>query len=238
MNLTAITKLRHDWEDASRSTRAQTLLVELAAREPDVAAFGAATLPELVVTAELPAGQSAIESWRITAALLRQFHLDQLVGLGLLVRLSPGLIAMAGSFGWGRDAPWADIDAFACDLVRSAWEVLHSLGGSTIAYPERTVLRKIYHQLHAQRRAAHRRASYEELAGERTVEFADPYPISVLEELAFALSTRREVRPQDLQLIYRHRVLGLTFPELAAASGVSVRALEQRSSRAEAALCA
>jgi DNA-directed RNA polymerase specialized sigma24 family protein len=238
MNLTAITELRRDWERTSHSTRAQTLLFELAAREPDIAAFGAKTLPELVVTGELPAEQSTIESWRITAALLRQFHLDQLVGLSLIVRLSPGLIAMARSFGWGRDAPWADVDAFACDLVHSTWEVLHSLGGSTIAYPERTILRRIYHQLHAQRRAVHRRYAYEELAGEWTIEFADPHPVSVLEELAFALSTKRKMRRQDLQLIYRHRVLGLTFPELAAASGVSVRALEQRSSRAEAALCA
>jgi hypothetical protein len=237
MNLTAITNIRRDWERSSRLPRAQTLLLELASREPDIAALSASTLQEAMVSSgftPLP----GVETWRITAALLRQFQLDQLVGLGLIVRLSPGLIAMAGSFGWGRDAPWGDVDAFSCDLVRSAWEVLHHLGGRTIAYPERTILRRTYDQLHRQRRSAQYRASYEELAGERTIEYADPHPISVLDELAFALSKKHEVRKQDLQLIYRHRVLGLTFPELAAASGTSVRALEQRSHRAEAALCA
>ena len=238
MNLSAITNIRHDWERTSRSSRAHTLLLELAAREPDIAAFGASTLAELVVTARSPGERPAIESWRITAALLRQFHLDELVGLGLIVRLSPGLIAMAGSFGWGRDAPWVDVDAFACDLVRSTWEVLHGLAGSTVAYPERTIFRLTYHQLHLQRAAVRRRATYEELIGERTIEHFDPHPISALDELAFVLRTHRDMRLQDLQLIYRHRVLGLTFPELAAASGASVRALEQRSSRAEAALCA
>ena len=182
------------------------------------------------------AGRRVVEDHR---PLVRQFHRDELVGLALLVRLTPGLLAVARSLEWGRTPPWCDAEALAADVVSTAWEVLARCAGTTMAYPERTLLRTIRRQLEAQRGAARRRSTHEEPAGERATEFSDPNPIPVLDELALALRLHQPQLPlQDLQLIYRHRVLGLSFPELAAACGKSVGALEQRSFRAEATLCA
>ena len=238
MDIHAITQLRREWEYDSRSRRAQILLEKLTALEPDLAAVGAGSLSELYATAQSRGSGCHLEPWRLTAALLRQFELNDLVGVGLLANLRPGMLMVGRRLEWGKSAPWQDAQAFGCDLVETTWEVLGSLVGSTVAYPERTVLRLARQHLESQRSAARRRQS-REVPLQCDLDWIDPKPLPVLEELALALRVRRaEITPRDHDLIHAHRILGLTFPELAASMGASVEALEQRCHRAEAALCA
>lgn len=235
MDLSAITNLKNEWKRRSRSKHADAVFSRLVVNEPVLNGAGLRSL------ADLARSQQGLfeEPWEVTAALVRQFALDELVGLALLVRLSPGLLATAREFDWGRTPPWSSAEALAADVVSTGWEVLAQYGGTTLAYPERTILRTIRRRLGSQRSAARRRSLREQLAGGGADDFSDPAPIPVLDELALALRLHKSQVPRrDLQLIFDHRVLGLTFREIAAASGVSVSAIEQRSYRAESALCA
>jgi len=238
MDLPAITNLRREWMQISLSKRAGALLDDLLECEPHLQATGARTWAELVPCGS--AGQHRqVDPWKVTSALIRQFHRDQLIGLALLVRLTPGLLAIARSLDWGRTPPWNDPEALAADAVSTAWEILDRFAGETVAYPERTLLRAIRQQLTKQRTAARRRLTQEEPTGDKVAELRDPNPISVLDELAMALRLHQPRLPlRDLELIFQHRVLGLSFPELSVVLGESACAIGQRSCRAEAALCA
>jgi hypothetical protein len=239
MELSAITNLRREWEHASASPRSAVLLSILESREPDIAIVQACSLAALVTPLQDESVQAAKDPWRVTAALLRQFDLDELIGLGLVARLLPGLLAIGAYFEWGHGAPWYDPDVLASEMLCTTWETLHRLAGKSISYPERTVLRLTKRQLGRQRSVAHRRIMQEESLDERAPELSDPLPVSVLVELTSALRVHRsKVTEQDLWLIYQHRVLGFNLPELAAANGTSLRAMQQRSWRAEAAICA
>jgi len=238
MNLPAITNLRKEWEQISRTKRADALLADLLDSEPSLKATGARTWAEVLQGGAV--GQyRQVDSWHVTSALLRQFHRDQLVGLALLVRLTPGLLAIARSLDWGRTPPWSDADALAADAISTTWEVLDRLAGASISYPERTLLRAVRQRLTKQRTVARRHATREEPTGHKVADFCDPKPIPVLDELAMALRLHQPRLPlRDLELIFQHRVLGLSFPELSALTGESACAIGQRSCRAEAALCA
>ena len=236
MDLPAISNMHGEWKRRSRSKAADALFARLVSLEPDLARVGARSLADLID------GQQRLfdtEPWKVTSALIRQFPLDELVGLALLVRLSPGLLGVARALDWGRCPPWYDAEALSADVVSTAWEVLHHHGGTSLDYPERTILRAIRRRLESERAKSRQRSNCEQPAGDRTNDLCDPAPIPVLDELAMALRLHEPQLPlRDLELIFRHRVLGLTFREIAAVSDMSVSAIEQRSYRAEAALCA
>lgn len=198
-----------------------------------------------------------VEHWDLTSALIRQFHTSELVGLGLLNALLPGLVHVAHTLSWGRDGPWQDPEAFAADLLTTAWTVLETMGGSSVAYPERRVLDRVRRQLGHQREAAHRHAQRAwPISSQPSVRLARPglarypirdqvldceevHPISVLESLAIALERVGgvEIPREDAKLLFAHRVLGYSLAELAAQSGEKIAALKYRRRRAEAILC-
>lgn len=255
MELFAITAVRHEWAARSRGPGAVALFEHLARSEPDLALVGATSLAELFGALAGPAKGCPVARWDITNALIRQFHTDELVGLGLLSALVPGLIHVAATMQWGRGGPWGDTESFAGDLVATAWTVLAGLGGSTVTYPERRVLDRVRSQLGHQRAMARQReqrcsslsASYSperpshEWAGgpNRDLEPEDPQPLSVLETLTLALRRFEcsQVPREDLRLLFAHRVLGYSLSELAEHGGEKLAALRYRSRQVEALLC-
>ncbi len=216
------------------------VLLELLSREPDLAATGATSLPELLTHVTGPPPGAMVPHWRVTAALVRSLEVDELVALGILVALQPGLRAVARQLDWGRGGPWPGRESFGGDLVSTAWDVLASVGGTTLAFPERTVLRRVRQRLAWQRRTVRRRTERErpvpdvELAGSsdpdvpRRPGWRPSVPgdaavdvrlatLSVLDALSGALREARavELSRSDVAIVYAHRVLGYSLRDIA-----------------------
>ena len=258
MDIAAISSLRRDWALRSRRPRADKVFEALVAAEPDLAAVGARDLASLVRALSEPPLCCAVSHWQIASALLRQFELDRLVGLGLLSSLVPGLVRIGRSLDWGRGGPWDDVEAFACELLATAWSVLARMAGETVDYPERCALDRVRAALCDQRRTARRqqarlrcvslsspppgRPKARPGRGEEGAdwELEDPQPLSVLESLAMALGSigPTALSPGDVRLIFAHRVLGYSLREIADHIGEDKPdRLQHRSQIAERLLC-
>ena len=228
MDIAAITSLNTAWRAAATSRRATAVLDELLAREPVLRAIQPGSFSAIYAAAT--EGNSP---WLVTEALVRQFWLDELVGLGLLNHLRRGMVQLARRFDWGLDAPWNSTDVLGTEIVSRTWRALAGAGGTTVAFPERTILERVRKSLDEERRTDRRRRAYCATAT-RVEDAADPTPRPLLEELAFGLRhCAPELSRADRALLYAHRVAGFTFPEIAQAWGVQAATLQQRSHRAE-----
>lgn len=259
MELRAVAAVQREWAGRRSGAHAAALLGELCGREPSLAAVGAGSLAELVAAVRPPAEAGPavggpdrsrpVEGWEVASALVRQVRVDELVGLGLLDALVPGLVALGGKLDWGRGGPWDDVDGFGADLVTTTWLILDGAAGTTLCFPFRTILDRARKHLAAQREAARRRAGREQwhpliegesaAVGRHAALIIDRRPVSLLETLATALAGPGAslLAREDVRLLFRNRVLGYSLAELAADSGQSVAALRGRRHRAEAALC-
>jgi len=259
MELHAINALRPEWERRSRGPQAEALLRDLQAAEPDLRATGARTLRELFSYASGDLSSEAVARWDVTTALIRQFGASELVAVGLLAFFVRGLLTIATAFEWGRGL-WADRETFAVDLVSTTWTVLAEVGGTTLEYPENSVLDRVRCRLRHQRDGFRREEGrlthaarpgsgpYSSGGGDAFGEWdalvvdsvPDEHPISVLEELGRALGSlgQETVSRDDARLLFANRVMGYELSEIAAATGVKVEALKYRRRSAEAALLA
>lgn len=258
MAVGAFVGVTHEWAARARGGHAAVVLETLLAREVDLAATGVRSVPELLAHITDPPLGATVPHWRVTASLVRCFALDDLVGLTLLVALQPGLVAIGRQLDWGRGGPWTDSATFTADLVSTTWDVLASVAGSTVDYPERTVLRRVRQRLAWQRRAVRRRVERERPVAD--VELAggdDPHTprrpgwrpsvagetagdvrlttLPVLDALGAALREVRgaELAAGDVAIVYAHRVLGYSLREIAARSSMPTTTVRLRCQRAE-----
>lgn len=220
----------------ARSAHAKEVLVLLVEAEPDLARVGAASLIELFGALDRRGPAGGDSSGRIARALLRQFLSDELVGLGLLAALVPGLSTVGRALAWGKDGPWDGAEEFGAALVATAWTVLASFGGQSIDYAFRRVLQRVQRVLADERRAAQDERRRCGLLLDFDVE--DPSPISVLEELTIALRhlLGGEIPAENLRLLFANRVLGYSLTEVAAATGERMESLRYRRKHVEAVL--
>ena len=243
MHPQVINALRRDWQVKSRSAHAGLVLERLVRREPELAALGAVSLTELFESLSSSSANAAEKPWRITVALLRSFDLDELVGLGLLVALVPGMLNLGRRLDWGLGGPWDDAECFCAELLATTWQVLRDLAPAPPPYPERVLLSRVRARLAHERVAAKRRSLREveladgpELADTR-VEQSLSGVLGVLKDLA-----RGGLDADELRLVFLHGVAGYSMRELAARDGVDRKHLEYRrrmvNRRLEAVLCA
>jgi hypothetical protein len=261
MHAHAIASVRAEWLSRSRSPRAAAVFDRLVAAEEVLAGAGASSLHELFASLERAGGTAAAGAgqvgavggatphWEIVAALIRRFDTDELVGLGLVAALSPGLLKVARRLDWGQGGPWPDAQCFAADLVSETWLVLREAAGTTLAYPERTVIdrlrRRLAHRRSSFQQATQREAPSDDAALAETVDrqpgtWSEPRRGSTLESLAAALAgvDHPVLRREDVRLVFETRVLGYSIAELAQRGAGCRRTLELRRCRAEALLCA
>lgn len=251
MHADAISTLRAEWAARSRSAGADGLLARLTTAEPVLAALGAADLAGMFASLDRPR-PSGPKHWEVVTALIRQLDADELVGLGLVTALAPGLLSVARRLEWGRDGAWRDRHEFATDLVSETWLVLRDLAGTTVAYPERTVLDRVRRRM-AHQRARHQSASRREAPtqdatlaasldapAESAAAWSGPQRETTLDSLAAALRGAEgpALRRDDVRLVFETRVLGYSIAELAERGEGCRRTLEHRRGRAEALLCA
>jgi len=243
MSLHPIGLLRREWAVIARSPESAIALKSLAEVEGAVASLGAADLGDLVDALSARSGRlDPVSADRVVGAMVRSQHVDVLVARAVVQALVPGLLNVAERLGWGRGGPWVDAEAFASDLVTTAWEVIRHWAGRTREYMAAALLSavrcRLWRQAVAHRRELARleRRPVDELAHHVTTRGGR----STLEDLARSLEEAMDhaAGDSDTALVYAHRVLGYSLAELAQLTGRTRKQLEYRRDRAEGLLCA
>ena len=160
----------------------------------------------------------------------------------LVQALIPGLVSVAGKLRWGRGGDWQDGEEFFGELLSTTWLVLQEWSGQDRPYAVLDLLSaircRVRRQLFRSKDLVERCASI----GPDLVESASrtTRPETDLEELARLLIDlhREGMRPDDVQVLYAHHVLGYSIAELSALTGRDRRALYARRDRGQRRLCA
>ncbi len=184
------------------------------------------------------------EAARLVRVLLRAADADPFICRMLVQALLPGLVTVAGKLQWGRGGDWQDGEEFFGELLSTTWLVLQEWSGQDRPYAVLDLLSAIRCRL---RRQLFRSKDL----GGRSVPLAlDPDPGQVgtgstrpetdLEELTRILIDLHHegMRPDEVQVLYAHHVLGYSMAELAALSGRDRRTLYARRDRGQRRLCA
>ena len=182
------------------------------------------------------------EAARLIRILLREAEADPFLCRMLVQALIPGLVTVAGKLQWGRGGEWQDGEEFFGELLSTTWLVLQEWAGQDRPYAVLDLLSAIRCRL---RRQLFRSKD----VGGRSVplgpEFAEKGSGSTrketdLEELARLLIDLHHdgMRPDEVQVLYAHHVLGYSMAELATLTGRDRRALYARRDRGHRRLCA
>ena len=183
------------------------------------------------------------EAARLVRVLLREADADPFVCRMLVQALVPGLVTVAGKLRWGRGGEWQDGEEFFGELLSTTWLVLQEWSGQDRPYAVLDLLSAIRCRLRRQLfrskdlgRAIRRRSA----PTWRRRDPARPDAETDLEELARILIElhREGMRPDEVQVLYAHHVLGYSMAELAALTGRDRRALYARRDRGQRRLCA
>ena len=149
---------------------------------------------------------------------------------------------MAGKLRWGRGGEWEDGEEFFGELLSTTWLVLQEWSGQDRPYAVLDLLSaircRLRRQLFRSKELVERRVS----SGAELAESASraARPETDLEELARLLIELHHegMRPDDVQVLYAHHVLGYSMAELSALTGRDRRALYARRDRGQRRLCA
>ncbi len=180
------------------------------------------------------------EAARLVRVLLREADADPFICRMLVQVLVPGLVMVAGKLRWGRGGEWQDGEDFFAELVSTTWLVLREWSGQDRPYAALDLLSAIRCRL---RRQLFRS---KELGGRAALLAPDEAAAGAsrtetdLDELARTLIDlhRDGMRPEEVQILYAHHVMGYSMAELATLTGRDRRALYARRDRGLRRLCA
>jgi DNA-directed RNA polymerase specialized sigma24 family protein len=184
------------------------------------------------------------EAARLVRVLLREADADPFVCRMLVQALVPGLVTVAGKLRWGRGGEWQDGEEFFGELLATTWLVLQEWSGQDRPYAVLDLLSAIRCRV---RRQLFRSKDLDGRSAPLRPDLADAESISGssrwetdLEELARLLieEHREGMRPDEVQVLYAHHVLGYSIAELSALTGRDRRALYARRDRGRRRLCA
>jgi DNA-directed RNA polymerase specialized sigma24 family protein len=184
------------------------------------------------------------EAARLVRVLLREADADPFICRMLVQALVPGLVTVAGRLQWGRGGEWQDGEEFFGELVATTWLVLQEWSGQDRPYAVLDLLSAIRCRL---RRQLFRSKELDRRSTPLGPDLAEAESIagisrqeSDLEELARLLIDQHHegMRPDEVQVLYAHHVLGYSMAELSTLTGRDRRALYARRDRGQRRLCA
>ncbi|HEX4128278.1 MAG TPA: hypothetical protein VHX67_11910 [Acidimicrobiales bacterium] len=182
------------------------------------------------------------EAARLVRVLLREAGADPFLGRMLVQALVPGLVSVAGKLQWGRGGEWRDGEEFFGELVTTTWLVVQEWSGQDRPYAVGDLLSAIRCRV---RRQLFRSKELDSRSAEFGPDIVDrssgPFRRETdLEELARMLIELHGegMRPDEVQVLYAHHVLGYSMAELAVLTGRDRRALYARRDRGQRRLCA
>jgi hypothetical protein len=238
-----------EWRSIGRSRTAVRALQQVARRDPDLAALvlgesGPSPCPtpcDVLDHMRRASGRvQREEAARLVRVLLREADADPFICRMLVQVLVPGLVIVAGKLRWGRGGEWQDGEDFFAELVSTTWLVLREWSGQDRPYAALDLLSAIRCRL---RRQLFRS---KELGGRSALLAPDEAAAGAsrtetdLDELARTLIDlhRDGMRPEEVQILYAHHVMGYSMAELATLTGRDRRALYARRDRGLRRLCA
>ena len=184
------------------------------------------------------------EAARLVRVMLREADGDPFVSRMLVQALVPGLVAVAGKLQWGRGGDWQDGEEFFGELLSTTWLVLQEWAGQDRPYAVLDLLSaircRLRRQLFRAKDADGRSTSLTpELMEMGLAGLATTRHETDLEELARLLIELHGegMRPDEVEVLYAHHVLGYSIAELASLTGRDRRALYARRDRGQRRLC-
>ena len=247
-----ISQMAAEWQSIGRSPAAVRSLRDVARRDPGLSLLvhgpeeGDPLCPtpyDLVEHLRRASGRvQREEAARLIRVLLRESDADPFLCRVLVQALIPGLVSVAGKLRWGRGGDWQDGEEFFGELLSTTWLVLQEWSGQDRPYAVLDLLsaircrvrRQLFRSMDLVERYASIGPDLAESASRTT------RPETDLEELARLLIDlhREGMRPDDVQVLYAHHVLGYSIAELSALTGRDRRALYARRDRGQRRLCA
>jgi len=182
------------------------------------------------------------EAARLIRVLLREAEADPFLSRMLVQALIPGLVTVAGKLQWGRGGEWQDGEEFFGELLSTTWLVLQEWAGQDRPYAVLDLLSaircRLRRQLFRSKDVGGRSVSLGPEFGEK--DSRSNRQETDLEELARMLIDLHHegMRPDEVQVLYAHHVLGYSMAELATLTGRDRRALYARRDRGQRRLCA
>jgi hypothetical protein len=248
-----IEQLNSEWRTLGRSEGARRALCLLGERDPDVRRLvdGAGDqmagppacrdLWDLVEhMRQATGGRGREEAARLVRIMLREAPNDPLIVRCLIQALVPGLLTVAKRLRWGQGGEWEDGGEFFSETLSTTWMVLYEWSGQDRPYAVLDLLSAIRCRM---RRQLFRAKDLQQLQVPMTPGLTEPRAIhseTDLEVLTRTLIDLRQqgMRPEDIEVLYAHHVLGFSIAELASVTGRDRRALYARRDRGRRRLCA
>ncbi len=139
---------------------------------------------------------------RLVGAMVAHQDSDPMIGVAVVVTLTPGLKALARRMDWGSGGPWGGAEVFSGELMSTAWEVVADWSGRRQEFMVPAILtairKRLIRRTQAWRRETDRRTEWSMIAE------PEGSSESVIEELARVLENAAD------QMISRgRRVVGL-----------------------------
>jgi DNA-directed RNA polymerase specialized sigma24 family protein len=240
-----IDQMATEWSSIGRSATAARSLRDVAGRDPalSVLVLGSEESPpscptpcDVVEHMRRASGRvQREEAAQLIRVFLREAGGDPFISRMLVQALIPGLVTVAGKLQWGRGGEWEDGEEFFGELLSTTWLVLQEWAGQDRPYAVLDLLSAIRCRL---RRQLFRSKELDR----RTVEFGPDMREegsdssrreTDLEELARILIDLHGegMRPDEVQVLYAHHVLGYSIAELSTLTGRDRRALYARRDR-------
>jgi len=250
-----IDQMAAEWKSIGRSRMAVKSLRDVARHDPGLALLvlgpgpgaGPPSCPtpcDLIEHLRRARGRAQREeAARLIRVLLRQADADPFICRMLVQALVPGLVTVAGKLQWGRGGEWQDGEEFFGELLATTWLVLQEWSGQDRPYAVLDLLSAIRCRL---RRQLFRSKDLDSRSAPLGPDLADAESTSDstrretdLEELARLLIDQHRVgmRPDDVQVLYAHHVLGYSIAELSVLTGRDRRSLYARRDRGQRRLC-
>ena len=251
-----IDQMAAEWRSIGRSRTAVRSLREVAGRDPGLSllVLGPATGPDVGpppcptpcdVVDHMRRATGRVqreEAARLIRVLLREADADPFICRMLVQALVPGLVTVAGKLQWGRGGEWRDGEEFFGELLSTTWLVLQEWSGQDRPYAVLDLLSAIRCRL---RRQLFRSKELDGRSAPLGPDMAEKGSGSSrretdLEELTRILIDLHHegMRPDEVQVLYAHHVLGYSMAELSVMTGRDRRALYARRDRGQRRLCA
>jgi hypothetical protein len=249
-----IDQMEAEWKSIGRSPTAVRSLRDVAGRDPGLSLLvlgpergdGPPPCPtpfDLVEHMRRATGRVQREAAaRLVRILLREADTHPFISRMLVQALIPGLVTVAGKLQWGRGGEWEDGEEFFGELLSTTWLVLQEWSGQDRPYAVLDLLSAIRCRL---RRQLFRSKELESRSAPFGPDRVDKDSGSSgretdLEELARVLIELHGegMRPDEIQVLYAHHVLGYSIAELSNLTGRDRRALYARRDRGQRRLCA
>jgi hypothetical protein len=247
-----IDQMAAEWEALGRSRAAVRSLRTVARRDPGLSRLIVGTVDDpppcatpcdLVEHMRRATGRKQREeAAQFVRVMLREADADPFISRMLVQALVPGLITVAGRLQWGRGGDWQDGAEFFGELVSTSWVVVQEWAGQDRPYAVLDLLSAIRCRL---RRQLFRSKELGDQSVPLSGDLPEPESRHVhsetdLEELARILIDLHGegMRPDEVQVLYAHHVLGYSMAELAALTGRDRRALYARRDRGQRRLSA